>query len=77
LKVINDIKKAVYESIMLETSARLHDGVHDEKKRAEILSFTRSRLKDILNTFAENELLPKEKIVSKQDFENHILTIIQ
>ena len=48
-----------------------------EKKRLEIIKFTRSRLHDILNSLNQDELLPKRDIKSEQDFEKHILKVIQ
>jgi hypothetical protein len=62
---------------MLEIETRLGTTVPDDKKRAEIARFTRSRLNDILNSFGENHLLPKRQIASRQDFEKHIQKTIR
>jgi hypothetical protein len=66
----------VFKSIMSEMDTRLNATVPNEKKRAEIIRFARTRLNDILNSFGERDLLPKRQIASEQDFEKHILKII-
>jgi len=72
LKIIRD---TVFKSITLEMETKLNDRVTDERKRTEMIKYTRSRLGDLLNSFSEDDLLPKREIVSKQDFEKHILKI--
>jgi DNA-directed RNA polymerase beta' subunit len=62
---------------MVEMKAKLGMTVPDEKKRDEIIRYTRLRLKDILDSFDENVLLPKRQIASEQDFETHIMQIIR
>lgn len=67
----------MFKSIMVEMEAKLSMTVPDEKKRDEITRYTRSRLKDILDSFDENAFLPKKQIASERDFEMHILQIIR
>jgi hypothetical protein len=83
LKTKNDavrlkiIKDTVFNSILSEMNDKLASKITDEKKRLEIIKFTRSRLHDILNSLNQDELLPKRDIKSEQDFEKHILKVIQ
>jgi hypothetical protein len=70
------IRETVFKSIILEMETKLNDRATDERKRTEMIKYTRSRLGDLLNSFSEGDLLPKREIVSEQDFEKHILKII-
>jgi hypothetical protein len=70
------IKDTIFKSIMSEVSEKLKNEVHDKSKRDQIQKFTESNLRDILNTFSEHELLPKKPVESVQDFESHILELI-
>jgi hypothetical protein len=74
LKIIKD---TVINSILSEMDDKLASKVADEKKRAEMIKFTRSRLQYIMNSLNQDELLPKRDIKSEQDFEKHLLKIIQ
>jgi hypothetical protein len=70
------IKNTVFKSIMVEVNAKLESEVDDKVKRNQIKKFTESRLSDILNTLSKNDLLPKKPVESKQDFEEHILELV-
>ena len=74
LKVIKD---TIIKSILSEITDKLEKRITDQKKRAELIKFTHSRLDDVLNSFSEEELLPKKEIESEQDFENHILKVTE
>ena len=74
LKIIKD---TVVNSILSEMDSELRNKVSDEKKIEAMISLTKSRLRSILNSFDEKELLPKGDVDSPQDFEKHILRIMQ
>lgn len=71
------IRKAVFNSIVLELDTTLKDKINDEKRRREIIKFARSRLNDILKMLDQDVLLPKREVTSKQEFEKHILKVLQ
>jgi hypothetical protein len=74
LKIVKD---TVVNSILSEMYEKLKNKISDEEKRKEMISLTRSNLDSILKSFGEKELLPKKDFSSQQDFEEHILKIVQ
>ncbi len=77
LKKQEIVRRAVFKSIILELGNKLKDKTNNEKRRAEITKFARSRLNDILKSIGQDVLLPKREVTSKQEFEKHILKVMQ
>lgn len=71
------IKETIFKAMMLETESRLNVKIPDNKECTKIVRFTQSKLREIMNSFDENDFLPKGQITSQQDFERHILEMIQ
>jgi len=74
LKIVKD---TVVNSISSEMYDKLEEKISDEEKRKEMISLTRSKLVTILNSFDHEELLPQKDFDSQQDFEKHILKLVQ
>jgi hypothetical protein len=74
LKIVKD---TVINSILSEVSSKLKSKISEEEKRKEMLIVTRSKLVSILNSLGKEDLLPKGDPKSPQDFEDHILKVIQ
>lgn len=74
LKIIRD---TVINSILSEVGDKLEYRISDSEKRKEMISLTRSKLVSILNSLGKEDLLPKGEPKSPQDFEDHILKVVQ
>jgi hypothetical protein len=70
------IKDTVANSIISDLNIQLASKITDEKKRTEMVRFAHLRLQAILNT-SGIDLLPKQELTSKQDFEKYLLKVIQ
>jgi hypothetical protein len=71
------IKDTVINSILTEMHEKLLKNGVDEKKASELERVTKPRLLIILDSFDKRTLLPVQDLKSKEDFERHILRIIQ
>jgi len=74
LKIIKD---TVANSVLSEINEKLMTKVTNEKKRSELISFTRLRLQDILSSLDQDEVLSKQEIRSREDFMKHIQKVIR
>jgi hypothetical protein len=74
LKIVKD---TVINSILSEVSSKLESKTSDEEKRKELMSLTRGKLVSIVNSLGKEDLLPKGDLKSPQDFEDHILKVVQ
>jgi hypothetical protein len=64
-------------SILSEVGGKLESKISDKEKRKEMIDLTQRKLVSIMNSFSKEDLLPKGDPKSSQDFEDHILKVIQ
>jgi len=73
---IEVIKSTILNYVVNEIESKLESKNVENKKIKEFINLTKNEINSLLNSLDDDILLPKGKIKSKEDFQNHVLKII-
>jgi hypothetical protein len=73
LKIMKD---TIFCSIMTPIQVELKNKVPSTEKREELLNLAQNKLQVIINSFTNQELIPKFDFKTQEDFERHLQRII-